>query len=428
MPFSQHTKRNYHPLVLYFYFNNQLSKEQLKQIPKTTLYYWQNVKTDELFGNDWFVAFHKEQSDFLKIQQHRYLFKCLRIVLKVLYCFSSIQQHCSDFKKAIKVNHTKIVSVVEYLKLTIGLNKACRLFSISTQQFYHWKNKKYCNLSPFHFCFKKHPSQLTVKEFQVIKKAFENLPYPFLPKVSMYYDLMNLHFIHCSLSTFYKYAAVVTGSKIKTGKPYSAKPPLQSSRPFEYLHIDTTFINTLKEGVQRVVFIKDHFSKAILHYAIVPGGKSEYVASVLKQTFQKYHLSDVTNAIHIVSDKGNENKGEVLNWIDEISKTNPVYKITAGEHNFMFTNNEVESAFSIFKNQFAKNKVFNEKHDLHIALEEFYNYNNNIRYPKSLYGLHPNQVLSGEKIDKYRFAPLLKIARNQRYLTNKSMNDCKKCG
>ncbi|MDI9340176.1 MAG: hypothetical protein QM534_06340 [Sediminibacterium sp.] len=55
------------------------------------------------------------------------------------------------------------------------------------------------------------------------------------------------------------------------------------------------------------------------------------------------------------------------------------------------------------------------------------NFHNVPNEAKSLYGLHPNQVLSGEKIDKYRFAPLLKIARNQRYLTNKSMNDCKKC-
>lgn len=419
-------KRSYHPLVLYFYFNNQLTKEQIKQIPKTTLNYWQNIKREELFGNEWFALFQKEQSDFLKIQQHRYIFKCLRIVLKTLKCFCLVQEQCTDFKKVLRKNHTKIAETIDYLKSTINLKDACRIFSITEQQYHVWKNKKICKISPFHFCFKKHPFQLTIKEFLVIKKAFHDLPYKFLPKVSVYYDLLNRDKIHCSLSTFYKYSSDVLEAT-KQIKVNLSKDTLFATRPFEYLHIDTTFINTLKDGIQRVVFVKDNFSKTILHYAIVPNGKSEFVAEVLEQTFIKHNLKNFTKAINIVSDKGTENKGEVLNWIEEISQSRFVFKKTAGENGFMFTNNEIESSFNIFKNQFARNRIFVTASDLLNCLKEFLIYNNDIRYPKNLYGLHPTQVLNGEIINKHRFAPELQIARQLRYHANKSMNECYKC-
>ncbi len=427
MKISKHTKRNYHPLVLYFYFTNQLSKEQIKQIPKTTIFYWQTIKKDELFGNDWFSVFNNEQADFFKIQQHKFTFKCLRAVLKILKCFCFIQEQCLDFKKVMRKNYTQITSSIDYLKPKIGLLKACKLFSISTQQFYSWKNKKYCKHTPFHFCLKKHPFQLTLKEFSIIRNAFENLPYTFLPKVTVYYNLMNSNLIHCSLSSFYKYAALLVDLKSTISKPSLSTNIFRSTRCFEYLHIDTTFINTIKDGYHRIVFVKDNFSKAILHFAIVANGKSEFIAKVLKETFEKHHLYDLTKAINIVSDKGTENKGEVLNWIDEVSQSHLVYKKTVGENGFMFTNNEVESSFSIFKNQFAKNRIFITTSDLLNTLEEFLYYNNEIRYPKSLYGLHPKQILLGEQIDKHHFTPLLKLARDARYQTNKSMNDCYKC-
>lgn len=86
-----------------------------------------------------------------------------------------------------------------------------------------------------------------------------------------------------------------------------------------------------------------------------------------------------------------------------------------------------ESSFNIFKNQFAKNRIFIAVADLLNCLEEFKHYNNQIRYPKTLYGLHPLQVLNGEAINKKRFAPYLKIAKDTRYQNNTSMNGCNIC-
>ncbi len=75
-----------------------------------------------------------------------------------------------------------------------------------------------------------------------------------------------------------------------------------------------------------MVFVKDNFSKALLHFAIVPSAKSDFVAEVLAQTFDIFGLTHFTKVINIVSDKGTENKGAVLDWINEIAQSRLVFK------------------------------------------------------------------------------------------------------
>jgi len=80
---------------------------------------------------------------------------------------------------------------------------------------------------------------------------------------------------------------------------------------FEYLHIDTTFIMT-ELGKRRVAFVKDNCAKAILHVAILPNGKSEFIRDLLNTAFEKFNLHNHPEPIYIVSDDGSENKGDVF--------------------------------------------------------------------------------------------------------------------
>ena len=56
-----------------------------------------------------------------------------------------------------------------------------------------------------------------------------------------------------------------------------------------------------------------------------------------------------TALVTLVSDGGSENKGAVLDWIDSLEE-NLIVKKTARTKEFIFTNNEIESTFNIFKN------------------------------------------------------------------------------
>ncbi|MCW3083931.1 MAG: transposase [Bacteroidetes bacterium] len=420
------TKRSYHPLVLFFYYSKLLTNDQLAQIPDTTIAYWDKNKLEFMFGSDWVKGVSADYENFSKTQKRKIVAKAAKLCLKTLACISSVLDKTGNIQGIMKKNAKKVIDTIDYLVTEMPVKKACRIFKISTNQYFRWKNKIYCTASVLNLCFKTHPHQLTIAEATCIKEAINNPEYKYLPGVSIYYSLLNAGKLFCSITTFYKYAQLLfVGEKLK--RPKEPKVRLFASRPFEYLHIDTTLIPTLKGGTKRVVFVKDNFSKALLHKVIVPDGKSVWIADVLKETFIQHHLMNYKEPIHIISDKGSENRGEVLKWIDQFEQPNMVIKKTVGEDHFKYYNNEVESAFHIFKNEFSRDKIYNDTADLQNGIDEFYIYFNEKRYPKELYGLTPQQVLNGEIPDKNRFKEQIKAQKGVRYQKNKSAKFCDVC-
>ena len=79
----------------------------------------------------------------------------------------------------------------------------------------------------------------------------------------------------------------------------------------------------------------------------------------------------------------------------------------------------MESTFNIFKNEFLNNIDIKDKGHAKQLLSEFQFYNDNKRYPISLYGLTPQGVFDGEIIDKYKFRNEIRQTAKQRYLKNK---------
>lgn len=423
---ENNNKRSYHPLVLFFYYNKLLNSEQLSLIPATTIAYWDKNQLELMYGSDWVKEFSVDFEDLAVTQKRKIITKAAKLCIKTLACFSSVLDKASNIQSLMKRNAKQVIDTIDYMITEMPLKKACKVFKISSNQYYRWKNKLYCSASVLNLCFKTHPHQLTIAEAYCIKEAIHDPEYTYLPRASIYYTLLNKDKLFCSITTFYKYARLLfTGEKMKRPKEETTR--LFASRLFEYLHIDTTLIPTLKAGTKRVVFVKDNFSKALLHKVIVPDGKSTWIADVLKETFSKHHLINYTDPINIISDKGSENKGEVLKWIQELNTLNMVIKKTVGEDNFKYYNNEVESCFHIFKNEFSRDKLYHEEDDLQKGIEEFEIYFNKKRYPKELYGLTPQQILDGAIPDKNKFTEKIKIQKKLRYQKNKSAKFCDVC-
>ncbi len=420
------TKRVYHPLVVYYYYSKLLNQEQLSIIPNTTMGYWNKNKQELMFGFDWVKDFSADIEDLTKIQKHKIIYKAQKLCIKTLSCVSDLMDGVSGLKNILRKNSAKVIETIEYLATEMPLEKACKIMGILTNQYYRWKNKINCTASVLNLCFKTHPHQLNISEVNIIKEAVNNPEYHFLPRVSIYYTLLNESKLFCSITTFYKYARLLfEGEKPKRYK--LEKVRLFASRLFEYLHIDTTLVSTIQAGTKRVVFVKDNFAKALLHKVIVPDSKSTWIADVLKETFLKHNLINYKEEIHIVSDKGSENRGEVLKWINELDIPNMVIKKTVGEDNFKYYNNEVESCFHTFKNEFCFNKQFNDEVDLQKSLDEYEIYLNTKRYPRELYGLLPQQVLNGEIPDRNKFKESIKAQQKVRYQKNKSARYCDVC-
>jgi hypothetical protein len=268
-------------------------------------------------------------------------------------------------RRVFKNNTSVILESIDYLATRIPLNKACRIFNISTQQYYRWKNKTNCAASVLNLCYKTHPHQLTLAECSVIKEAIHDPANQPKKLSSILYRLMREGKIFCSLSTFYKYASLLSERGVKQ-KHNPQKQFLQSLYPFQFIHVDTTWLQTIKDGSVRAAIIKDNFSKKILHQGIVETGNSH-------------------------------------------------------------TNNEIESTFNLFKNEFIASLKINDKEHAQQLLKDFQNYNDNERYPLALFGLTPQEVFEGAIPNKYLFANDIQQARKIRYQKNKAGRFCDVC-
>ncbi len=231
--------------------------------------------------------------------------------------------------------------------------------------------------------------------------------------------------LYCSRSTFYKYAGLVRKHRRKT-ELRKTKLSIQSTRIFEFVHVDTTWLYTIKDGPVRAVIIKDNYSKKVLHQAVVDSGNSKWIALLLQEMFSIYKLYQYSQPITIVSDGGSENKGEVLNWINTFDK-DAVIKKTAKTIDFQYTNNEIESTFNIFKNEYIGQTEIADKEHSRKLLKDFQLYNDNQRYPIALYGLIAQEVFDGAVPDKYRFRNDIQHAAKNRHIRNKSALFCDVC-
>lgn len=420
-------KRTYHPLVIFLYFSGALDKKYIKQIPPTTIQYWKSLDHTTMFGFEWVEKtcdnIYKQEFTTKK----KVIKQSVRICSRILKTFSTMYPE-KQYKKTARKYSAVIVRTIDTITPQIDLDIACKILKISNQQYYRWKNKLNCTASILNLCFKVHPSQLSLEECCTIESAVKNPKNDGKPLSTIYYTLLRKGMLYCSLSSFYKYASLYAISREFRKIQFREPTYFRASYPFEYLHIDTTKVFTQSEGWQRVVFVKDNYSKTLLYKEVAPSAGSIHIKDIIKKTFTMYDLYSSTTPINIVCDNGTENKGEVTKWLN--SKQNKrVMRIIAKKDND-FSNNMVESANNQFKNIFLKNKPLpRTNEELRKYLDEFEIYTNTEWVPGEFHGLTPIEVLNGEIPDKYRYTKDIKTAKQQRIMNNRNigLEICKEC-
>ncbi len=212
---------------------------------------------------------------------------------------------------------------------------------------------------------------------------------------------------------------------IREQKQKAVRESLKSAFPFEMLHVDVTEIIT-ETGKQKVAFIKDNFSKAILNFAVLPSVASVFIRELFEQTFAAYRIGDCVKHVSIVSDGGSENKGELLVWIAQ-QLVPEVRKLTSGIE--VRSNSMSESIHHTLKNEYRlRFGVPRDVDDLMKRLQEFVHYMNHEKFPIEHYGYSCWEVLNGAKPNRKRFAVRMAEAKAIRLEENRSMSCLKGIG
>jgi len=403
-----------------------LDQEQLTHIPINTRKNWNKFKHEDYDCEDWVKPYLENFEDIKQVYIKEHLRKTMMILLTISKGYSAVFSSVTKNKKLLQNNEEVIVNSINKLITVSGIKvaRACQFYGVSKDWFYREKSKLPCSLSIFKRCFKQHPNQLTPQEVSVIAQTIFDQNNFGKTKTTLYYAVLRKGLLYCAKSTFCKYATALGYQKPKH-KKRSAKKGFRATKVFEWLHVDITYVPTLNDGMQKVAFVKDNFSKAILHYKSTnEKAGSEFIATLFQETFEKYDLFNQPCPINILSDGGPENKGQFISWIKHIKAPPVVNKITARTDEFPFSNSMSESTHSILKTEFLKKQVSKNETEHLKNLNKFVLYYNNERFPGELLGLKPLEVVDGKTPDKNYFKENIQQSRKNRIAINQNFNDC----
>ena len=403
-----------------------LSVDELKQLPRTTRYNWNDFNHNDFYGHQWVEEYIKQFDDIKDVFQSRFTARAIKTILAVRRGYYHMLKEFVHNKNLLKMNAGSIVYSIEEIAEFSGITirKACSFYGISKDWYYAQKQKIVCDLSPIKRCYKTHSNQLTISEVTTVEQLVKSQDNYRKPLSTIYYDAMNKNLIACGITSFRKYANALGYTKTKV-KYKKRKIGFKASYVFEWLHVDITNIYTHNDGVQKVAFVKDNFSSALLHKRSTNGkAGSSFIASLLKETFEKYNLHQQSKEIHILSDGGSENKGAVTSWIEGIKAPPVVNKITAMTSQFPFSNSMSEITHSIYKSEYMGGKLSEDITSHLESLNDFMDYYNHHRYPCRLYGKTPMQIINGDSIDKFLNTQKIKQAQIARVESNRNFNAC----
>lgn len=419
-------KRNYHPLIILFYVYGMLDHEQLATIPKNTRKNWNKFQHEGYDCEEWVRPFLKNFEDIKTVFMREQLMRSMMTLVSISNGYHQVLSSITQKKKLLKEHADAIVASIDKLVAVseIKIERACCFYGVSKDWYYREKQRLKCTLSPIQLCYKQQPNQLTYDEVSVIEKIISKTENHGKAKTTLYYQALKQGILFCGKSTFNKYASAL-GFKRKNYKKLPPKKGFRASRVFEWLHVDITYVPTLEEGMQKVAFVKDNFSKGLLHYKSTSGkAGSEFIASLFQETFEKYNLFDQLNPINILSDGGSENKGELLSWVNQIKAPPIVNKITARTEAFPYSNSMSESTHSIYKTGFMKKQLSKNETEHLENIAQFVTQYNEHRYPTELYGLTPLEVIHDNIPDKHLYREQIQQARKDRISVNQQFNDC----
>ncbi len=301
------------------------------------------------------------------------------------------------------------------------MNRALKAFGISYQQFYAWKRKVSCSLSPTVLCRKLNPKQITEPELKAISDYVDAPEYRNWSLVSVYYKMLRDKSAFFSLTSFYKYANLLLPNRPIRRKIRKTKG-LRANAPKKILHMDVTIFKPLDNTKVYLYFLVDNFSRYIINWKASLKYSADITFENISEAYTRENFGDIPPYIDLITDDGSEDKGKVNEFVNADSSN--IRKLIA-QLDIIFSNSMIEAVnkrvkydylFTIDLANFEQTVKF-----LTWAIEQ---YNN--KPHSALFGSTPAEVYGGKIPDKRMFADDIAEAAKQRKEHNLNQN-CNNC-
>lgn len=409
----------YHPNIKLLAINDLLPIYYRAIIPASTISTWKGNPNcvNRVIGMDSFI----DHDDFMKMVEDlgsRALFyKGVRILWKIVTIYSTIINASKNRKELFRMNKSEICNGINYIKKSIGLKRACKVFGISTNQFGYWKKSTDgCINSSLNLCRKTYNHQLLETEIATINYYFTAKAFLFWPASSVYCQILKDKAAFFSISTCYNYLKLLGIKRtLPNHRRKNHKIGLRASAPLEILHMDISIFKTINHAKVYLYVICDNFSRCILGYKVSTQFNVSLVLENIREVKQKYMLLQNTK---LIVDNGIENRTHILN---DFVASEHIDKQIAQLH-ITESNSMVESIFRQLKYYHIYPKQFETATDFMNQIDNIVNEQCN-RPLNVLHGLTPLEVLHGKIPDKHLFRN--EIARSR--LLRLEANRKRKC-
>ena len=418
-------RTTYDTAVVWLYANQKehLLPEQFRnEIPSSTISDFRNRNYSKYHGHE-----HRHIIQHA-LDYHELYFK-YRQLNKFVYTISKSWVALS--KSLLPVLHKNkdfselLLSETQRLLTVLPKKLSLKISGFTSSGFqYRIAKSLTCFGSPIELCVKRCPQQLTISETSKIRALFQNAKFNCWPMSSLYYEGLRKLGLNIGLSTFYKYARVMNLSR-KFRVPNENKIGIQTVKPNECLHVDTTFYHHLDSGKKAaIVFVSDNYSRFIMGHHVNQNHNSKNVYIALSesiQTIHKYH-PDHRCLTTLVADGGSENNNQTIDQLIKSTQKPPFLKVIA-KKDIEFSNSPIEAINKIAKRylRYYKPRTLEELEKVVLIIIEDYN---TIRPHGSLKGLTPLESYSN--VAPLDFKPQIKAARLTRIHENR-LNRCYKC-
>ncbi|EMY79778.1 integrase core domain protein [Leptospira weilii serovar Ranarum str. ICFT] len=284
-------------------------------------------------------------------------------------------------------------------------------------------------------CYKRFIGQISKKEIDTLKNLLLEKAVLFWPLSSIWGYARKNDILHCSLSSFYKWVRVVRPELFSNKFKKLRKEGFNTSRPNEVWHCDVTQFVTKDNIKSHIYILIDNFSKMILGFKVADSVDSSVCASLVKEAVFKYqtsfskltlpdlfplinlNLSKESSFVHLMTDGGPENQGELEKVIFENNL--PINKITAGK-DVSFSNSPIEAINKITKYQCLYRQEIKNREELLKKLNEWIPIYNQERPNRAgRYLLTPAEIYQGHSVDSELLKKQSKEAKKLRYDANR---------
>ena len=412
----------YHPALILAYYLQCLPEEIREKIPRSTKFDWSKKQESTLFGYEWFCSNRELFDTIEKISVNKNLLKLNKALIKAI----ALSRFIVKYKGALNAGLASIkkITLIQIQKLTtvMQVSTVLKLLNMPYSLYLKIKNSYRCHHSVLALCSVKHPDQLLSKEVAAIKKYCLHEKYTLWPLSSVYYQLIKDGAGFFSLSTFYKYAAVLNLQRIKcnTRKKNHTKG-IRTDAPLKLLHADVTVLRTADNLKAYIYLIQDNYSRAILGWRVSNQCKAALAFENLVKVYENYLRPSGISDCCLLTDNGGENFGPITEFVSQISL--PSVQHLIAQVDVEFSNSMIEAANKQLKYRFLYHKhiadLNNLKKYVKDAVEDF-----NKRPHHVLNGLTPIEVLNGKPPDANLYKNEMIHSRMKRVVENKKISCC----